>query len=918
MKLKSIRLLGFKSFADDTRIDLGSGISCIVGPNGCGKSNILDAFRWVLGEKSAKGLRGQHMEDLIFVGTSLRQAAGMAEVEIHFENKDRGLNVDQDQVKIARRLYVSSVSEYYLNETRTTRKAVEKILLDTGIGKSSYSILEQGKISDVLRSTPEERRILLDEAAGIARFKWERQEAIQALQKTESNLQRLNDIWKTKEKEKLRLQEQAAKTQRYKELKAKLDQHDRRMRYLDLRKLYEQLQETESRLAASKKKREQHLLRMRELEEEQAHAAQQRQSKIEEIHSLDSRSQRDKAQLHSMQNRRLHLQSSQKEGRLRIEDLDKRLHTEGAKHRSIQKQIEKDRQLEFNLAVDIDKLRSTKTSIQNKISASQAAIENNLEQQKTKQDQARQAESRHKLLLDQLKNVTRDLIMDLEQKKEGLKKREQARSNLKKKIEKQLKALEESHKHILQLLQDKELEEAGAGLRELSCLALLEDFQAYDAIEAEFRSLLFDPSGLLAAKENLDQEMYNLAKDAENMQEEIGRLEGECRELRSDLESSKNTKQELDLRIRDHEVRKESQQEQHKSRQQLLHESKERLDYFAKEKELQAAKLAANIEDEKKLIEEIAKLQESLDRQNQQIAELRPQVEQNNKLAGKINDAIKQNRLLLEESLPEMSRQERIEEQLRVKINQKEEKLYHDFQLTFAELKKEMQSAALQYAVELEGMRKLEEEIKALGAFNALALEELEKSQKEMEELRQQRSDVEEARKNILQALEDMEKESQQLFETSFKAVNQKFEEVFRRLFGGGKAYLKLIDEKDILKSGVDIMIQPPGKKNTSIALLSGGEQSMSAIALIFALYLVKPSPFCFLDEIDSNLDEANVKRFMNMLKDYTENTQFLIITHNKITMSYAKSIYGVTQQEVGVSRLVSLSLRENKTKQTA
>ena len=917
MKLKSIRLLGFKSFADETKIELRDEITCIVGPNGCGKSNILDALRWVLGEKSARGLRGQQMDDLIFLGSSLRKPAGMAEVEICFDNRDRNLGIDRDEVLISRRLYVSTVSEYYIDGKRTSRRELEKLLLNTGIGKNAYSIIEQGKISDVLQASPETRRGLLDEAAGISRFKLERHETLERLKETEGNLLRLNDIFKSKEKEIEKLEKQAQQTRKYLKVKEEFDRHDRHFRYLEIRDLRKKSKQTEESLQLLQSKREKSIRETKEWEKKKQKAEQNNRSRLEEAHSLERSYHESLTSLRALEKRSLWLAKEQKERRLRVQELDERFHSEKKKHSHIEKERNSFQQLELNLRIDLDKLKKERILLQKSIENFQLELEAKEAKEKENTEAIQKKEEEYQVLLGKLKDVAHDLLLELEKKKKALQGAKASQAQLREKIEKKLKLGAETLRALEKILiEEKDAGRALQKLKELSSasvLATLEDFRRYDAKEAEFRSFFLDPSGLMGHKEKLDQKMTKLAEEIEACKKNILSLKKKGEDLNVSIEKNRNKKQDLDIHIRDYEVRQESHSDRQKNIQNLLKESEERLQYFRRERKTQENSLRETQKEEEEIGKEKAISQKQLKEKEALRKRLGPEIDKGKGEIEKLSQKIQKLRRSSENILPQISKQERICEQLRGQLNQNEENLYNDFQIKYLDLEKECTSLNLDKKEEGARRARLHKEIQEIGAFNALAIEELGKSQESLSVLQKQRSDIEEARKNILDALKELDKKSRESFEETFQSVQENFEKIFVKLFHGGKAYLKLSNSHDPLNSGIDIIAQPPGKKNTSVALLSGGEQGMTALALIFSLYLVRPSPFCFLDEVDAPLDDANVKRFLEMLSAYAPHTQFLVITHNKITMSHGKAIFGVTQEEEGVSRLISVQLVEEE-----
>ncbi|MBX7057088.1 MAG: AAA family ATPase [Leptospirales bacterium] len=912
MKVLKIRMIGFKSFADETQIDLQPGITCIVGPNGCGKSNILDAVRWVLGEKSAKGLRGKSMEDVVFLGSEQRKQAGMAEVEIHFENRDRALKIDADEVVVGRRLYLSSASEYYLNGKRCTRREVERAFLDTGIGKSAYSIMEQGRMSEILKSTPEARRVLLDEAAGVARFKAERRETLDRLDATEQNLLRLGDILRARREEMDHLERQAKKTRRYLELKEKLDLHDLHLRYLNLRSLQERSRRAEEKLGELKRRRDQSLEKKRQAEERIEAIERENQREIEEMHRLDREMHQDISALENMRSGLERLDSEKRE-RLRKRDLlDQRLHEEERKHGDLEKRHQSSLQLELNLNADIEDLLRRNTELDDRLEALRKRLDENLAAVQSGRLEIEAGEHRQAELLGELQSVTHDLILELERKKRELEQREPQRVELREELTGRL----QRGADLLRLAEQRLA--AGEGdfdlaerIRALDFRRALDEFERYEAMEQELRTVLFDRSGLLARKEGLDAELQEIARRREELQQQERKLEQERRQLAESLESDRGHKRELELSIKDAEVRRESQVREREGLAAQLQESGERLRYLREERQSLESEFQNLSAEEQRMIEEIRAVEERTRAHSQQIHELKKKIEASRLEAGRLREAARAEAETSERALPEIGLQERAAEQVRISMSSLEEDLYNDYQMSPGELIERIGERKLERAREETEFRKIQSEIKELGAFNALAIEELERAREGYGELDGQRKDIEEARKNILSILKDIDARSRSQFTDAMERIQLNFAEIFGVLFGGGRANLSLTEPEDPMNSGVDIMVQPPGKKNSTISLLSGGEQSMTAIALMFAIYLVRPSPFCFLDEIDAPLDDTNVARFLRMLARFAPRTQFLVITHNKLTMSRAEGIFGVTQEEPGISRIVSVRLKE-------
>ncbi len=915
MILKKIRMVGFKSFVGETEIELPQGMTCIVGPNGCGKSNILDAVRWVLGEKSARGLRGRQMDDVIFLGSEQRKAAGMAEVEIVLQNRERYFNIDQDEVTIGRRLYLSSVSEYYLGGKRTTRREIDRLFMDTGIGKLAYSIMEQGRIAEILKATPEVRRALVDEVAGISRFKTEREESLSKLQATEANLTRFNDMMKGKKQQIDNLDLQARKTRHYFDLKKQLDEHDRNLRYLKYVDMQRKLQKAEDKLKTLIDRRDKSLHFSRSLQERIEETEVEERKKLEEMHRLDRDLHQNLSNLASLETDKRRFQNEKDILRQKREELKKRIFAEERKQRALEKKQSNSQQLRLNLNADLGEFQSAGKKIAETIAELGVDIQRTIEQEEEHQQALRAGEKQHGKLLEKLKQVTEDLILDLGHKKRELAGRESYRNELKQSIIGRLQHYEELLDHAMVHLEREQPQEFLAKLDNIQFQQVIKDFQRYEAIEEEFRLLLFDKSSFLARKELLDREMSALIERRDFLSLKVQQLQVNRKRLRQLLEESKNSAAEVDLKIRDREVRHESLLDVSKDIEQHLKECRERLSYFRAELVTLAKDQQKISTQEKEAGIQIEELRLNARQQSEKIDSLRNRAGKEMKAREQIRHDLHSARAELEKILPEISEQERRAEQIRSALSMSEENFYNDFQLRFGDVsdnyKDGIKDGIYDSSQEEKKFRAIARKIEDLGAFNALAIEELDRAQKEYQTLEEQRRDIESARKNIFAIITEIDQKSHKMFQDNFAAIEVKFSEIFQGLFSGGRASLTLTEPENPLASGVDIMVQPPGKKNTSISLLSGGEQSLSAIALMFAIYLVRPAPFCFLDEVDAALDDANVERFLQMLSRFVPKTQFIIITHNKLTMSFSRAIIGVTQEEAGTSKLISVRLDE-------
>lgn len=911
MKLKKIRMVGFKSFAAETIVEPEDGLTAVVGPNGCGKTNILDAVRWVLGEKSAKNLRGKSMDDVIFQGSESRKPAGMAEVELYFENTSRQLSVDTDEVVVGRRLYLNSGSEYLLNGKKSTRRDIERVFMDTGIGKAAYSIMEQGRMGEILKASPEDRRQLFDEAAGISRYKAEKQETLARLRDTEQNLLRLNDILKTKKDELDYLEKQASKTREYLGLKEELDQVDRSLRYLRFSELDKRRGKVDEKLSSLLRRKDEIFKRISAGEGEVEELEKEHAGRLEEVHRLDREYHQDISSMEQIEKDIERLGREKQERIEKLESLEELRKEEDKLYKEIVRERDSSRQLELDLDSQLKSLQDMTARLEESIQSHRQNIQNSHVEEERYQAELGELEAGEAAALEEFKELTGQFIQELDQKKKELKSNESARIKLKQSFMERLQKGRELVSSALKKLEEGDAAAAAGVIRKVKFSEIVAGFDELEGIENEFRSLLFDESGVLTRKEELDRRMDELRQRREFIRKEIHRL-GENRKLESAaLEKEKNRKVEMDLQIRDFEVRRESSVEMRGNIENRLEEARKRLGFYNEEIDGLKSGLVRLTTEEETRGTELAQIKERKAEQIGAMDEARKQADGLREKIAALREGSRRDRDAIEKILPEISDQERRAENISIAISSLEEELYTDFQVSIGELVEEGDKLQLDKEQEEDRFRTLKDRIRALGQFNPLAIEELTRGQEVYDQLQKQKKDVENARDNILDILKKIEEKSKALFLDTFERIQVNFRETFQTLFNGGNVTLRLLDESDPLGTGVEIMAQPPGKKNASITLLSGGEQSMTAIALMFATYLVRPSPFCFLDEIDAPLDENNTARFLRMLGGFAGRSQFLVITHSKLTMARSDAIFGVTQEEPGVSKIVSVKLKE-------
>lgn len=915
MFVKKIRLVGFKSFADETILELKSGITAIVGPNGCGKSNIVDAVRWALGEKSSKALRGRNMEDVIFLGSETRKPAGMAEVEIYFDNLDKTLPIDLEEVVISRRIYLNSSSDYYLNGKKTTRKEIDRILMDTGIGKTAYSIMEQGKMAEILKSSPEERRYIFDEAAGISRYKVEKEETLKRLQDTKQNLLRLNDILREKEKEIQQLEKQARKTKQYLTLKEHLSRHDKHLRYLKYIELKEKEKETSNHLKELLSKKNQIFQNINSYEQEMEELEKLNQNEIEIMQNIEIEYHQLLNQLNSKKEEIERIHVEQNTIKLKLDQIQKRIKNESKYLKDIEKKYQESLQIELDLGNEIESIKEKIQSILETISIKELNIQEFVQKIETNISLIEEVEKAHNQELENLKKITEELLNNLEKKQLELKQGEEKRKSLQILIEETVNSIHQKIQNLKELLNDGSLTDQNLKtfLDSLSFDILQNHIKEYFKIDIEFREIFFGEMGIFSKREEIDKKMQEFAIKKKELQKEIKDLQQKKQNLEREIEKLKQEKVNFEILQRDFEVRKSSSLEVRDNIHTQISDSKERLKFLKEEEETYNHQLTYFNDYKKKLEEEIFSLQKKINESNEKLGNLKKSTLELKDKILELKKKAQKEREKIEEILPKISNYERSEENIKVAILNLEEELYNDYQISPTELIHQCENLKLDFQREQNEYLRLKNEIAALGQFNALAIEQYEYSKKSYEEILKQKEDIENSEKNIKSIIEKINEESIKTFMDTFEKIQKNFETVFKTLFGGGNAQLSLTDPSNPLESGIQIFVQPPGKKNTTISLLSGGEQNLTAIALMFAIYLVKPSPFCLLDEIDAPLDDSNVKRFLNMLTEFSNKSQFLVITHNKITISKADAIFGVTQEESGVSKVVSLKLENFK-----
>ena len=1175
MKIKRLEILGFKSFQDKVSLDFPQAITGVVGPNGCGKSNVVDAIRWVMGEQSAKNLRGKSMEDIIFGGTEFRKPLGMAEVSIFFSTDDGRVPakyLNFSEIQVTRRLYRDGESEYLLNKTQCRLLDVAELFMDTGIGARAYSIIEQGKIGMILHAKPEERRFLIEEAAGVTKFKARKQVALKKIEATRQNLLRIGDIVSEIKRQMNGLQRQAKKAERFREIRLELKEiellfaakgyaaveQERGGLEAEIVELEGRVLSLASKLGADELALEGNKITL--LETERLLSAAQEEifrwkgelqggeNRLEfqrrELANLERHGARFEEELQGLRDQ---LAASQRE----LETLSgqrgafsEELSREGEALEHRESLLEEMAALEAGVTRELDEARRAMFAALSE--GAQAANQHAASAKRLATIGERlQASARDRVLLAERLVEATGKVQALQGELQGLRRSKELSDEeltLASAREVALKQAQESGEKALQQRRDQlsgassrltslqELEAQFAGYGQgVRNLLLAEPFRdapftmLADALEVEeeceipleavlgerlqfllcgtpqsaldavahlklsaggrcsfvtappWRDLpgeaapeapallgsvtvaepyahLVTPllsgaylaqdlpqaltlaaahprytfvtregdlahaggivnggsaepaqqgiihkkreiKGLTGEVERLGLEVRELSQQRETRREEIAQAEAERVELRQDLHrlEIKILNAEKDLQSAGAECRRVEEsgavrelEEEHlaeeqalvaaelgqaEARKELAEERKHQLEgsVEALQGRLQGSRF--EMEEARELVTSLKVRVAALREKGEaaQRASLRVQglcadlaariTSRTVELQGsgaersRLSAAIAQGEAALKEIVAHQLASEQALQLVRERYEgeaatvQEEEARLKSGRAETATLRDQLNARSLRLSEVAMKLRYLEETLQekhrmeiaeALAAYQALEWDESERGARQAElqrsidemgevnlmaidEFRQmeerfaflsgQKDDLEESMNALQKAIQRINRTTRKRFLETFELVNTKFQQVFPRLFCGGHAELRLTDEEDLLSTGLEIVVQPPGKKLQNVSLLSGGEKALTAVALIFSIFLIKPSPFCLLDEVDAPLDDANIGRFNDMVREMSAGSQFIIITHNRATMAVADTLYGVTMEEPGVSKLVSVRL---------
>lgn len=1188
MNFKEIELSGFKSFADKTDIKFDSGITAIVGPNGCGKSNVSDAIRWVLGEQSSKLLRGSSMQDVIFNGTEKRKSLSYCEVTLIFNNSDRYFNYDNDEIAITRKLYRSGESAYLINRTPVRLKDIVNLLYDSGIGRDGYSIIGQGKVEEIISSKPENRRTIFEDAAGIAKFKSRKVDAERKLERTRDNLTRANDIISELERQMGPLKKQAENAKKWLELRNRLQDLEVNAyvyRYNNansvkaqintkLQAISEEINNRQNELDQTTNDYDESMKQVSSIDEDialthdsilnlsvelekqsgEANVIRERIANMNDTKSkitvdlLNAKNtvEKDNAELGFKKQKydevvsklhtlnlsydevsndylkivdelSLHEDQTQDSQQKMFDALDK---LTDIKANFSKYQAERD-MLRTSLAEMEQKLGNLNKTVQEKQN-SKDELENLVEKLKQDKQSAENALANAKLKQESLTNEIKEaqedryrtnskiqvyenrknMLEEMQKEYDGyqyavkkLLKESERNANVKSKMVGVLASLikvpekyetaieialgnavqnivtfdEQNAKELINYLKVNDFGRAtflpinkirpkgiapedAKALTFAGCFGLASDLISYpNNIKDVISNLLgativvdnldtaiaisnktklsykivtldgdvINPQGSMTGGSkkkdaaNLisrDREIQTLSKELENLKNNLGSLTTKITNLQKEYDATKFAINQLfdDRNTADINFAKENERltsyinslNEVKAEQETMNNqynsTKIRIDNITKElesiDELENTAMQNKTSANKFIAErqeKFAKLKEQRDNINETLTKIKVEIasleaqkssfeadferlneeirvnilkansfetevekiektikeaegiirqqietEANHEAKAKLESLRKslagyeQEKQTLQDKIRRLNdakmqimdaltklndRKNASENQLEkvdTEIEQMQERIYEEYSLTYATCQ-EFVRADFNIDEAMPEISDIKKEISRLGYVNVHAIEDVKLLMERYDGLKLQTDDLTKAEENLTKVIEELSTEMMSRFETEFNKINENFKVTFRELFGGGNARLELTDPNNLLESGVDIVAEPPGKKLQNITLLSGGEKALTAIAILFAILKLKPMPFCLLDEIEAALDDSNVGRFAEYLRRFSKVTQFIVITHRKPTMELADCLYGVTMEEKGVSKMVSVKLAD-------
>ncbi len=962
MFLKRIEMQGFKSFADRVVINFENSITGVVGPNGCGKSNITDAIRWVLGEQSVKNLRGSTMEDVIFNGSADRLKVNLAEVTLVFDNTNRALNSELDEIEVTRRLYRNKEAEYLINRNKVRLKDVVDLILDTGLGKDSLSMISQGNITQFAESKPIERRGIFEEAAGVAKYKKRKLESLAKLERTKENIDRIQDIVNELEKQVSPLKRQARKAEIYREKKQRLEQIETSVLVNEIDHINENIDELNKELfnMESSSTMQQTTINVHEVQNQQSRKDMNNLER--EINSNQDKILKVINEIQILETRKIELDEKRKyaieigDSKQKISELQQLLEEakleyddRQSRYEAFQTEIEllsnKLHQVAFDIT-DTNQSFEENNSILRRLQNRKDVLENIIKEPFNNQSGVK-AIIDNKSSLNGVLGVVGQVLKPHDGYEEAisvaiggalynivtndessarnainfLKRNQSGRATFlpltvlnPRYISKEHQIICDNNKGYLGVASEFIDNESQFDLVKES---LLQNVVVVDNLEngnylaslVKYNYKIVTLEGdvihrggsMTGGKLKNNTSLITVEKELNDVKKRIESQNATVTLTLNKLQETQKIKYTIESSLTENRIAMahlEPVVEAKRAKYERLKNDLEQLDPNQNETTVSIANVVViNLNNSYSLRDELTmsirsmrenrtKLHSEVERREAQIRQLRKNYEETN---SKMNE-IKIHLAKMETNLINFL-----------------ERLANEYQMTYDYAKSKVVDEPLENA--REEVIKLRHEIDNLGNINMNAPEEYTEVNTRYEFMLSQVNELIESRDKLLNAIDEMDTTMTKKFSEMFTLINKEFNDIFRSLFGGGKASLVLEDSNDILNTGIDIDVQPPGKSITNIRLLSGGEKSLIAICVLFAILKVKAVPLVIFDEVEAALDQGNVERFAKYLNQFTENTQFIVVTHRPGTMSECNVLYGVTMQKQGVSQMLKVEL---------
>jgi len=838
MKLSKIEIKGFKSFGDKTIINFNDGVTGVVGPNGCGKSNVVDAIRWVLGEQKTTLLRSDKMENIIFNGSKSRKKLNLAEVSITFDNTKNLIPTEYSNVSITRKYFRSGESEYFLNDIKCRLKDITNLFLDTGITSNNYAIIELSMVDNILNDKDNSRMKLFEEASGISKFKKRKKETLNKIDYTDKDLERVDDLIHEIEKNLRSLKRQSEQTKKFYELKDK----------------YKKLS-----INLAIKTTEEKTIRLNKLKTDL------KKIEVNDV-KLSSGIAKKNANLESLKSSLISFEKELMKKQKIVNDKLERIrkHEENKKIKKEKLKFLEIKSDELNKKIKLDEESNSRSlfSIES-IKKEILQEENSLQKLSKKLNKTKEEFSKFEKEIDnkQIKTSSLDEI------------NENFRS-----INFNLKSIQEKKNQIISLIQIEEMNKKEIILK-------------LNSFEKKIDEILSNVNFIEKSFSNENKELIKLNKQFTKKSKDLSNEEILFNKIKNKINSLTN---ELDYKSSTYDY----------NLKQIKNNKKELLntkDQIKNSKNITSDKDNLLID----LYNQKDKLEIELNNYENDYQKTRDEID-------KIDAEIKLNRDKKEQNLLLINEHKNEIHDLELDLNSVSERIKVEFELNILDLKLDegvFENKSIEIVENI--ILKTKEKIDKIGQINPLALETYNEMKERHEFITKEKNDLLEAKESLLKTITEIDKNATETFLDSFEKIKKYFKDVFRSLFiEDDDCDLLLSDHNSPLESSIDILAKPKGKKPISINQLSGGEKTLTATSLLFAIYLLKPAPFCIFDEVDAPLDDNNIDKFNRIIKKFSKDSQFIIVTHNKRTMMNTDIIYGITMPEQGVSKVVPVDLR--------